>query len=137
MSIYVLEGYELPSIHVRRAVLRTDGFVSASASSSGGELLTKPLVFQGTRLIINYATSAAGGVRVEIQDREGKPLPGFRLVDSRELFGDSVEQEVSWDGGPDVSAIQGRPVRLRFVMKEADLYSFQFRAKGSEEKQER
>ena len=137
MSIYVLEHYHLPSIHVRRAVLRTDGFVSASVPSSGGELVTKPIVFQGTRLVINYSTSAAGGVRVEIQDSDGRPLPGFRLVDSIELFGDSVEQEVRWDGGPDVSVIQGRPIRLRFVMKEADLYSFQFRDRGAEKEQER
>ncbi len=126
ISLYVLEGYHLPSIHIRRAVLRTDGFVSASAPYSGGELVTKPIIFQGTKLVINYSTSAAGSMRVEIQDSDGKPLPGFRLVDSRELFGDSVEQEVSWDGGPDVSSVAGRPVRLRFVMKDADLYSFQF-----------
>lgn len=126
ISLYVLEHFRLPSIRVRRAVLRTDGFVSASASSGGGELVTKPIVFQGSRLTINYSTSAAGGVRVEIQDQDGKPLPGFRLEDSRELFGNSVQQEVNWESGPDVGAIQGRPIRLRFVMKEADLYSFQF-----------
>jgi hypothetical protein len=136
LSFYILEGYHLPSEHVRRAVLRTDGFVSASAPYSGGELVTKPIIFQGTALVINYSTSAAGGVRVEIQDLDGKPVPGFRLVDSRELFGDSVEQEVRWDGGPDVSAVQGRPVRLRFVMKDADLYSFQFRDHGPAEGQE-
>ena len=127
ISVYVLEHFRLPDIRLRRAVLRTDGFVSASAPNSGGELITKPMVFQGTRLVINYSTSAAGGIRMEIQDEEGKPLPGFRLVDSTELFGNSASQEVYWDGGPDVGALQGRPVRLRFVMKEADLYSFQFR----------
>jgi hypothetical protein len=132
ISMYVLEHYHLPDIHMRRAVLRTDGFVSASAPYSGGELVTRPIIFQGARMVINYSTSAAGGVRVEIQDIDGKPLPGFRLVDNRELFGDSVEQEVRWDGGPDVSAIQGRPVRLRFVMKEADLYSFRFQNKKSD-----
>ena len=103
-------AFRLPSIHLRRAVLRTDGFVSVSAPSSGGELVTKPIIFRGSRLIINYSTSAAGGMRVEIQDSDGKPLPGFQLVNSIELFGDSVEQEVRWDGGPDVGAIQGRPV---------------------------
>jgi hypothetical protein len=74
---------------------------------------------------------------VEIQDIDGKPIPGFRLVDSRDLFGDLVEQEVRWDGGPEVSAVAGRPVRLRFVMKDADLYSFQFRDNGLEKSQGR
>jgi hypothetical protein len=137
ISLYVLEGYHLPSIHIRRAVLRTDGFVSVSAPYSGGELVTKPIIFQGTKLVINYSTSAAGSVRVEIQDIDGKPIPGFRLVDSRDLFGDLVEQEVRWDGGPEVSAVAGRPVRLRFVMKDADLYSFQFRDNGLEKSQGR
>ena len=30
------------------------------------------------------------------------------------------------EGDPDVGALAGRPVRLRFVMRDARLYSFQF-----------
>ena len=52
--------------------LRTDGFVSIQASYRGGELITKPLVFAGENLILNYTTSAAGSIRLEIQDAQGE-----------------------------------------------------------------
>lgn len=126
ISVYVLQHWRLPSIHIRRGVLRTDGFVSINAPYKGGQLTTRPLIFRGKRLVINYATSAAGGLRTEILDPEGKPLAGYDLANSRELFGDAIEQVVSWDRGSDLSALAGRPVRLRFIMKDADLYSFQF-----------
>ncbi len=89
-------------------------------------MTTKLLTFTGRRLSINYATSAAGSVRVEIQDEAGKPLPGFSLNDCPQHYGDSVNQIVTWNGGSDVSALEGKPVRLRFVMKDADFYSFRF-----------
>ena len=45
-----------------------------------------------------------------------------------ETVGDAIEREVRWKGGADVSALAGRPVRLRFVMKDADVYALRFRA---------
>ncbi|MEC7557764.1 MAG: hypothetical protein VYA32_11325 [Planctomycetota bacterium] len=57
---------------------------------------------------------------------DGRAIPGFRLEDCIESIGDSVEHIVRWKGGPDVSSLSGRPVRLRFVLKDADVYSFQF-----------
>ena len=89
-------------------------------------MTSKPLTFSGQRLSLNYATSAAGSVRVEIQDAAGKPLPGYSLDDCLEHYGDSVHQIVAWKGGSDVSALANEPVRLRFVLKDADLYSFRF-----------
>jgi hypothetical protein len=35
-------------------------------------------------------------------------------------------QEVWWQSGPDVAALAGRPVRLRFVLRSAKLFAFQF-----------
>jgi hypothetical protein len=106
--------------------LRLDGFVSVSAPMSGGELLTKPITFTGNKLQLNFATSAAGSIQVEIQDAEGKPVPGFTLADAEPQFGDSIERAVTWKNGSDVSTLAGKAVRLRFVMKDADLYALQF-----------
>jgi hypothetical protein len=94
---------------------------------SGGELLTKPLVFEGSELVMNYSTSAAGSVQVELQDAQGVPLPGFALADSEVMCGDSLEQPMLWRGNPDLRALSGTPVRLRFVLKDADLFSLRFR----------
>jgi len=110
-----------------RFVLRTDGFASVHVGADIGELVTKPLTFTGKELVINYSTSAGGSMRVELQDAAGKAFPGFTLADSRNLVGDAIEQSVSWTKGVDISLLIGRPVRLRFVMQEADLFAIQFR----------
>ena len=118
--------------------MRLDGFASVNAPYSGGEMLTRPFTFEGRELVLNYATSAAGSVKVELQEDNpaheyadpeppGKPIPGHALGDADEIIGDEIERTVTWNGNPDVSKPAGKPVRLRFVMKDADLYSLRFR----------
>ncbi len=75
---------------------------------------------------MNFSTSAAGSIQVEIQDATGKPLPGFALEDCPEIYGDRIRQVVGWKQGSDVSILAGKPIRLRFIMKDADLYAIQF-----------
>ena len=111
----------------RRFVLRTDGFASVQAGADPGEMVTRPLQFSGQELFLNYSTSAAGSVRVEIQDADGQPFPGYALADCRSLVGDTIEQAVTWTKGGTVATLAGRPVRLRFVLQEADLFALQFR----------
>ncbi|MBI5832073.1 MAG: hypothetical protein HZB16_07155 [Armatimonadetes bacterium] len=110
-----------------RYTLRTDGFVSVNAPAKGGQLLTKPLVFGGRELVINYSTSAAGRVQVELQTSDGDAVPGFALTDCPPIVGDQIEHVVAWKGGSDLSAVAGKALRLRFVMSDADLYSLRFR----------
>jgi hypothetical protein len=127
LSLYASESYWTgDSSALRRYTLRLDGFVSASAPMAGGELVTRPIQFQGKRLLVNFASSAAGDLRVEFQDAAGQPLPGFTLDDCPPVFGDSIERQVTWKTGGDVSSLSGKPVRLRFVLRDADLYSLQF-----------
>jgi len=75
MSLYLECDYAQPTVHLKRFSLRLDGFASVRAGYDGGEMITKPLIFQGERLFINFATSAPGSVRVEIQDPDGRPSP--------------------------------------------------------------
>ena len=126
LSIYSSESYYEDGNRLRRFTLRMDGFVSVHAPFAGGEFVTRPLRFEGKQLLLNYSTSAAGSVRVEISDEAGQPIPGFALGDCPEAYGDSVEEPVRWRGGTDVSALAGRVVRLRFVLKDADLYAIRF-----------
>lgn len=127
MSLYKQAHYAQPSCHLVRYVLRTDGFVSANAGFAGGEMVTRVFRFRGGELVLNLATGAAGGVRVEIQDREGEALAGYGLADSVEQVGDELERVVRWRRGADVSGLAGREVRVRLVMKDADVYSLRFR----------
>ncbi|MBK9167270.1 MAG: hypothetical protein IPM24_07370 [Bryobacterales bacterium] len=126
LSLYVQKNYGQPTGYLRRYTLRIDGFASVGAGYGGGDVVTKPVVFSGKQLEINYATSAAGGVRVELTDTAGKPLPGFAAGDCREIIGDEIARTVVWSQGSDVSRAAGTAVRLRFVLKDADVYSFRF-----------
>jgi hypothetical protein len=127
MSFYINRDYAQPTAHINRYTLRLDGFSSINAPYTGGEMLTRSMTFSGKELEINYATSAAGGIRVELQDASGKPVPGLTLEDSQEIIGDHIARVVTWKSGSSVAAVAGKPVRLRFVMKDADLYSIRFR----------
>jgi hypothetical protein len=131
LSLYVVEGYyQGRQCRLRRYTLRLDGFVSVYASMKGGELVTKPIRFSGNRLNINFSTSAAGSVQVELQDRSGHPISGYKLDESNEIYGDAVEHTVTWKKGPDVSRLAGELVRLRFVLKDADVFAFRFVERG-------
>lgn len=138
LSLYVLRKYSQVGPYLERMTLRLDGFASLNASYDGGEMLTRPLTFAGSELVLNHAGSAAGSIRVEIQEDNpahefadpeppGKPIPGFTAEDCDEIIGDEIERVVTWKGNPDVSRLAGTPIRLRFVMRDADIYSMRFR----------
>ena len=126
IQMFVTRHYMQKSWHIERLLLRTDGFASVSAPWTGGEMVTKPCTFDGKLLEINYRTGASGFVRVEVRDAAGAPIPGYGLDDCPEIIGDEMARTVAWTHGPDLSRLAGQPVRLRFVMKDADLYSIRF-----------
>jgi len=107
-------------------VVRPWGFGSIHAGYRGGEVVTKPLTFAGSELRINFATSAVGSVRVEVQDVEGRAVPGYGLDDIAEIYGDELDRPVRWTDRVGVGELAGRPVRLRFRLKDADVFSFRF-----------
>jgi hypothetical protein len=86
---------------------------------------TRPIT--GSARSLNVATSAAGGVKVELQDADGRPLAGHGLEECDEIIGDSIERTVTWKGSADVAALAGKPVRMKLAMKEADVFAFRFK----------
>ena len=128
LSFFVTEATNLDDIvaRSRRYTIRIDGFVSVNAGLGGGELLTRPIVFDGDRLVLNFSSSAAGGIWVEIQDANGQVVEGRSLADCDEVWGDDLARTVSWRGDRDVSGLAGQPVRLRFRLRDADVYSLRF-----------
>mgnify|MGYP006311096863 CR=1 FL=1 len=127
LSFYVKENARVEADYgLRCHTLRLDGFGSVHAPLTGGTLLTRPLVFDGDRLEINFSTSAGGRMRIELQDEEGRPLPGFGLDDCDLQYGDQIDRVVSWNGEAGVGAMAGRPVRLHCELKDADLYALRF-----------
>jgi len=127
MSLYKQAHYAQPTCHLLRYALRTDGFVSVNAPYGGGEFQTRAFTFTGKELVLNFSTGATGSVRAEIQDATGKPFVGCTIADATECIGDEIERVVSWKTGADLTQFAGRSVKLRFVMKDADIYSLRFR----------
>ena len=127
LSLYTTEGsWRGNSTTFRRHTLRIDGFVSLHAPLSGGELVTRPLQISGQRLSLNVSTSAAGRVRVEIQNADGKAAEGYALDDCCEVIGDTLDHTVQWGEKQALGSVADQPLRLRFELQDADLYSFQF-----------
>lgn len=126
MSVYWVEHFRHPTIRLRRGSLRTDGFVSLHGGYAGGEVLTHPLTFQGSRLVLNYKTSAVGSVRVELLSPSGEAIPGLAGDEAPELYGDAVAEEYRWTSTAVLGESAGKPVRLRIHLKDADLYALQF-----------
>lgn len=127
LSVYATEAYYAgPDSRLRRFTYRVDGFVSLRAAGDAGELVTKPITFKGDRLVVNHVTRPKGNVRIEIQNAEGKPIPGFTLDDCSPIQGDKIEHEVAWKGDAKLGTLAGKPVRLKFHLQDADVYSFRF-----------
>ena len=119
LSMLVLENHwqGIPT-ELYRYSIRKDGFAGLHANWQGKTAVTKELVFEGTTMLLNFATSARGGVHITITDADGNS------ISSGELFGDSVERIVDFDG--DLAAFSGKPVTIRFDMTECDLFSMKF-----------
>ena len=111
----------------RRYTLRTDGFISVTADEETGELLTAPLTFSGSELFLNYSTSAAGFIQIEVLDESLNVLPGFSREEFSPRHGDEIEGKMSWTNKESLAELAGKVIHLRFIMREADLYSLRFR----------
>ena len=109
---------------INLATLRRDGFISIDCHYAPGRLTTKLVTFVGNELEINAA--ASGSISVEILDESGLTIPGFAQEDCVPFSGDSVRGRVSWKSGNNLSALEGKPIRLVFHMQMTRLYAFQF-----------
>ena len=126
LSVYATEAYYTgPDSRIRRFSYRVDGFVSVHGEAGGGTLLTRPLIFQGDKLQLNFTTAEKGSLRVEVQRVDGTPIDGLALSDCQLLAGDEIAGAVRWRKAT-LDGLAGRPVRLLFELKQADLYSLRF-----------
>ena len=111
---------------ISRAIMRLDGFVSADAPYEGGELVTPAIRFAGKKLELNIDTGGGGSVLVELLEENLEPIEGFTRAEAAPVNGNSVRMPVRWGEVSDVGALAGKPVRIRFMMRDCKLYAFQF-----------
>ena len=111
---------------IDRAILRLDGFVSADAPYTGGEFTTPLIKFSGRTLELNMDPSGGGTVCVELLDENDRPITGFTRREATPLYDNAVNATVAWGDNDSVAAFSGKPVKLRFLMRDCKLYAFQF-----------
>ena len=103
-------------------------YIARQLNSIRGHLMLKEASgFAGNQLLVNFETHGDGSIQVELLDVSGKPIPGYTLREALSITGDELERVVAWKGkGTDLAPLAGKPIRLRFVMKDADLYALRF-----------
>lgn len=111
-----------PKKGVGLATLRRDGFVSINAGPEGGMMTTRAFIFLGDTLVLN-ADASRGSISVEALDVDGKPIKGFGRDASVRLTTDNIRYTLAWKGRRDLHQLQGRPIRLRFHLKQARVFS--------------
>ena len=126
MSFYVNQNYAQPSSCIHRYSLRIDGISSIYAGFSKGTVITKPFIFKGKQLHMNYSTSAAGGIKVSILDDSKSPYKSFDVENSIESIGNFIDRIIKWKNINDLSSLEGKIVRLKIELKDANLYSLRF-----------
>ncbi|MFC1718983.1 hypothetical protein ACFL6S_35355 [Candidatus Poribacteria bacterium] len=111
---------------VFRVSQRLDGFVSVDTDYRVGKLTTSPVSCMGNCLILNLDTGALGNARVEILDAEDCPVPGFLASECDPVQVNSTSVQVTWNGKPDLNVLQGKTIKLCFLMQSCKLYSARF-----------
>ena len=106
---------------IARASWRLDGFVSLDAGHFGGVVETVPLNLPSGQLVVN-ADASQGSLAVELLSPAGETLPGFSSEDCAAIHSDGVRHVVRWQDRDQLPA--GQPLRLRFHLDTAQLYSF-------------
>lgn len=125
-TVYATEAYYAgPDSRLRRFVYRRDGLAALTGT---GEMLTRPLSVSGQQLRVNYRCRPGGELRIAVCDESGAPMPGLSSDDCRPLTGDALEAAVHWKSADIPSNVMARPIRLRFELRDADVFAFQFAA---------
>jgi hypothetical protein len=111
-------------VEIGMAHLRLDGFAAMTAGEQPGSILTKPLRIGSGRLYVNADISPGGYLKAEILDQNGKPRPGLELSASTSLTGNTLRSPMVWKEITEIAHESNDAVQIRFVLKDAKLYSF-------------
>lgn len=124
MSFFIVRGYSSNQPRIERLALRLDGFASLHAGYAEGSAVTRALKLDGSRLALNLSTSASGYAKIVMLDETGREIDGFSSADAQELVGDAIDITAAWRHGHRLAELRDRVVRMKFLLKDADLYSF-------------
>ncbi|MES2307671.1 MAG: hypothetical protein V4507_02325, partial [Verrucomicrobiota bacterium] len=105
------------------AFLRRDGFVSLNAEEPVGSITTRPVTFKGKYLFTNI-NAPKGELRVEVLDENNAVIAPFSAENCVPFTGDKTRTKITWKDSADLSALSGKKVKFRFLLKNGELYAF-------------
>ncbi|MFQ5484537.1 MAG: hypothetical protein ACE5DO_04285 [Desulfobacterales bacterium] len=83
--------------------MRLDGFASLYAGHARpGILITRPLISDGTKLVINAGCKNEGAIAAEIGDVNDDVIPGFSREECDIFTSNSVKHTFSWRGKTEI-----------------------------------
>jgi hypothetical protein len=125
-----------------RVVFKRDRIVGVEAGPDGGAFWTRPLLFEGKRLVVNVEpTAPEAQLQVQLLGVERGPTPpawargdgmndavcpGYTFDESLPIAEDQLDAGVRWKNRSEVSEWAGKPVRLQFRLRSMRIYAFQF-----------
>lgn len=112
---------------IARASWRRDGFISLyNDGDDAGTVTTKTITFQGKQLKVNTKLNPGGSLKVEILDKNGKVIEGYKLSQTKPISKDQFAATIKWNSGIDLSKLKGKEIKLRFYIDGGHLYSYWF-----------
>lgn len=133
--------YDAANLHgaIGRASLPLDRFCALEGLGHGGQFTTPAFTWPGGALLLNADTRESfashpfhcnGELAVEVLDAGGQPLPEWS-GERRALFrgnthcrGIAQPGAVTWPGERSLAVLAGQPLRLRFHLRHARLFTF-------------
>ena len=61
---------------------------------------------------------------MQIEDTDGRLIPGFTFADGPEIYGDAIRQIVQWQNSANMSPLAGKPICVRVILRDADFDAF-------------
>jgi hypothetical protein len=110
--------------YLARASIRPDGWAGYEPidSNKPAMISTNPVVIEGVLLQIAADVDQNGYVKINIYDRQNKPVAESIPVNKTAPFA-----QVMWQDDFSLEEISGDIVKLEFELKNAKLYSFEFK----------
>jgi len=106
------------------ATLRLDGFCSMSAGADEGWLISRLEQFHVPQVTINAAVRPGGEIVAELLDADEQVIPGFSRDQCVPFTGDAVRHVLTWRTAAIPEAQRGQLRKIRFYIRDADLYSY-------------
>ena len=138
------EGLDVPEARdvslakyaVGLARMRQENIVGMHANHvRQGILITRPLISEGSQLVINAECGSRGSIQVEVVDATDRVVPGFSREECDVFTGDDVNHVVTWGGQANMPVHKGRARypepenerfrKFRFYLLDAEIYAMQ------------